>query len=372
MSFSGTVEKESYEGGLMVAFEGRAPRLGATLRVIGGKPIGRVNTVIGAVDRALIHIHPLAEGIEASSAVGSPVEIAPRERRERSDRGRGGYDRRDNSRGRDGGGFQRRDGRSNDRGNNRGGNRGGDWDCPKCNNNNFSFRDKCNRCEAERPSGGGNSRGGDRGGYRGGDKRDNRGGNRRDNRGGDRGGNRGGDWDCPKCKNNNFAFRNKCNRCEAERPSGGGNSRGGDRGGYRGGDRRDNRGGDRRDNRGGDRGGNSGGDWDCPKCKNNNFAFRDKCNRCQANRPSGGGSSGGGNRGGSRDGGNRSGNNRGGYRGRDSGGSDRRGPKSSDSRDGGGRGRAPGSSSRPRRSGFRGTGRGGFRGNRPGRGSGRR
>ena len=305
MSFSGTVEKESYEGGLMVAFEGRAPRLGATLRVIGGKPIGRVNTVIGAVDRALIHIHPLAEGIEASSAVGSPVEIAPRERRERSDRGRGGYDRRDNSRGRDGGGFQRRDGRSNDRGNNRGGNRGGEWDCPKCNNNNFSFRDKCNRCEAERPSGGGNSRGGDRGGYRGGD-------------------------------------------------------------------RRDNRGGDRRDNRGGDRGGNSGGDWDCPKCKNNNFAFRDKCNRCQANRPSGGGSSGGGNRGGSRDGGNRSGNNRGGYRGRDSGGSDRRGPKSSDSRDGGGRGRAPGSSSRPRRSGFRGTGRGGFRGNRPGRGSGRR
>ena len=87
MSFSGTVEKESHEGGLMVAFEGRAPRLGATLRVIGGMPIGRVNTVIGAVDRALIHIHPLAEGIEASSAVGSPVEIAPRERRERSDRG---------------------------------------------------------------------------------------------------------------------------------------------------------------------------------------------------------------------------------------------------------------------------------------------
>jgi len=48
MSFSGTVEKESYEGGLMVAFEGRAPRLGATLRVIGGKSIGRVNTVIGS------------------------------------------------------------------------------------------------------------------------------------------------------------------------------------------------------------------------------------------------------------------------------------------------------------------------------------
>ena len=100
MSFSGNVEKKSHEGGLLVAFEGRAPRLGAMIRVVGGKSLGRVNTVIGAVDRALIHIHPLDSEVDAASAVGSPVEIAPREDR------RGGYERRDR---RDSGGYQRND-----------------------------------------------------------------------------------------------------------------------------------------------------------------------------------------------------------------------------------------------------------------------
>ena len=66
MSFSGNVEKKSHEGGLLVAFEGRAPRLGAMIRVVGGKSLGRVNTVIGAVDRALIHIHPLDSEIDAA------------------------------------------------------------------------------------------------------------------------------------------------------------------------------------------------------------------------------------------------------------------------------------------------------------------
>ena len=59
MSFSGTVDRVSHEGGLLVAFEGRAPRLGATLRIIGGKPIGKVNSVIGAIDGAYVHIHPI-------------------------------------------------------------------------------------------------------------------------------------------------------------------------------------------------------------------------------------------------------------------------------------------------------------------------
>ena len=82
MSFSGTVDRESHEGGLLVAFEGRAPRLGATLRIIGGKPIGKVNSVIGAIDRAFVHIHPISDEIDSSNAIGSPVEIAPRERRD--------------------------------------------------------------------------------------------------------------------------------------------------------------------------------------------------------------------------------------------------------------------------------------------------
>jgi len=272
MSFSGNVESESHEGGLLVAFEGRAPRLGATIRVIGGKSLGRVNTVIGAVDRALIHIHPLAEDVNTSSAIGSPVEIAPRERRSR-DKDRGRFDRRDNRRGRDEGrgNYDRsgnRDRRGQDRGrDNRDGNRGGDWTCPKCKNSNFAFRNQCNRCEAEKPSGGrGNNSNYQRG--RGNDSNHQRGRGDR-NRGERSDGNRGGDWTCPKCKNSNFAFRNQCNRCEAEKPSGGGDSNRGrqerrdrpPRKQSREGDRRGPRGGERRGFRDGDsrQGGNSRG-----------------------------------------------------------------------------------------------------------------
>ncbi len=249
MSFSGTVDRESHEGGLLVSFEGRAPRLGATLRIIGGKPIGKVNSVIGAIDRAFVHIHPITDQIEVTSTIGSPVEIAPREKKEYRGRGRDSYSKRDS----------RRDGR-------RGGNndrKGGDWTCPKCNNSNFAFRKKCNRCEADRPRDGGRKF----------ERKFERGGNNKQ---------KGGDWTCPKCNNSNFAFRDKCNRCDASRPSSGGKP-----------------------------------------------PSRSRSNQNRGPRPQGGPS-------------------------------------------GRGRGRAPGSASKPRRSGFRGTGRGGSRGNRPGRGSGRR
>jgi len=79
MSFSGRVNRESHLGGLLVDFEGRPPRLGARIRISGGKILGRVETVIGPVGSALIHIHPLYDGIDAMASVGSPVEIAPRE-----------------------------------------------------------------------------------------------------------------------------------------------------------------------------------------------------------------------------------------------------------------------------------------------------
>ena len=36
MSFSGRVDRESHEGGLLISFEGRPPRLGARMRVRGG------------------------------------------------------------------------------------------------------------------------------------------------------------------------------------------------------------------------------------------------------------------------------------------------------------------------------------------------
>ena len=76
-------------GGLLVDFQGRPPRLGARIRISGGKIIGRVDTVIGPVGSALIHVHPLYDGIDARASVGSPVEIAPREQpSQRRSRGR--------------------------------------------------------------------------------------------------------------------------------------------------------------------------------------------------------------------------------------------------------------------------------------------
>ena len=89
MSFSGRVKGASPEGGLMVSFEGRPPRLGASIRISGGKILGRVNTVLGPVDDPLIHVHPLMEGIDTVAAVGSPVEIAPRVRSSQKKRHRG-------------------------------------------------------------------------------------------------------------------------------------------------------------------------------------------------------------------------------------------------------------------------------------------
>jgi len=78
MSFSGRVNKPSHSGGLLISFEGRPPRLGSNIRITGGKILGKVQTVIGPIDDGLIHIYPVADEINPLTAVGSPVEIAPR------------------------------------------------------------------------------------------------------------------------------------------------------------------------------------------------------------------------------------------------------------------------------------------------------
>ncbi len=195
MTFEAHIREISHEGGMLAPFTGDAPKLGQVMQLPGGKWIGKVDTVIGEVSAAVVHITPFRD-VETQLLIGQPVEVAPPKERQR-DRGR-----RDDR----GSGIPMKQ---------------GDWTCSKCQNHNFAWRDNCNRCEAPKPSGGGgdrrDNRGGDRrgggGGYRGG-------GDRRDNRGGDR---RGG---------------------------GGGYRGGGDRRDNRGGDRRD---GDRRDNRGGDR-----------------------------------------------------------------------------------------------------------------------
>ena len=128
MSFSGRVDRESHEGGLLISFEGRPPRLGARLRVRGGKILGKVDTVLGPIGSALIHVHPLYDGIDGRASVGSPVEIAPRENSRKGGRrgsfGRGRRDSRDNKKGGHSGGRGRRDSRDNKKGGYSG--RGGD------------------------------------------------------------------------------------------------------------------------------------------------------------------------------------------------------------------------------------------------------
>ncbi len=125
MSFSGRVDRESHLGGLLVDFEGRPPRLGARIRISGGKILGRVDTVIGPIGSALIHVHPLYDGIDARASLGSPVEIAPREsgRQGRPKRRHSGGSYRDNkgggNRGRGPGGQGRRNFRDNKGGGNR-------------------------------------------------------------------------------------------------------------------------------------------------------------------------------------------------------------------------------------------------------------
>jgi len=162
--------------------------------------------------------------------------------------GRGNFDRGNRDR-RDGGGRRDFDRGSRDSGKTFAHN---DWECPKCNNSNFSFRTECNRCGEPR-SGGGGRRDGGRGNFDRGsrDRRD--GGGRRDSgRGNFDRGSRGrndsndGDWDCPKCNNSNFARRTECNRCGEPR-SGGGGRRGGGRGNFDRGNRDRRDGGGRRD-----------------------------------------------------------------------------------------------------------------------------
>ena len=161
--------------------------------------MGKVETVLGPADEPLVHLYPLANGIEGSKVIGSPVEIAPRLRRDsRKPRRMGEY------RG-------RREGSQNSRSSTV---KSGDWICPKCKNHNFANKKVCNRsnCEQPKPRGGGG---------------------RRDTRRREFGQSRGyenpnmkpGDWNCPKCKNHNFAKRDVCNRCDTRKPVAGKGSR---------------------------------------------------------------------------------------------------------------------------------------------------
>ena len=185
MSFSGSVSRESHEGGLLVSFEGRAPGLYTGIRIVGGKFLGRVDSVIGPVDDAYIHIKPLADDLILKNTIGSPVEIAPRDRRPRNDRNRNRKNK-------------------TDRNTNL---KPGDWMCPKCNNHNYASKKVCNRsnCNERKPRN-----------------------NERRNERSNEHNMKPGDWICPKCKNHNYASKNFCNRsnCDVRKPGSPGENKG--------------------------------------------------------------------------------------------------------------------------------------------------
>ncbi|MAR46622.1 MAG: hypothetical protein CMA41_02315 [Euryarchaeota archaeon] len=230
--FRGTVDRSSHEGGLLVTFNGSSPALGSIIvREEDGHYIGKIDAVLGSTDSPLAHVAHLDRKQDNASFLGTTVIIRAKKEREerprreqrdershrRNDRS---FERRDNRRGGD---SQKEDWvcascnnvnfswrtecnscgkgkdgnvkeykssfRDNDRSNNRRErprqeNHGrNDWECPSCNNNNFSFRTECNRCGKPKPGGGG--RDSDR---RGGRDSDRRGGRDSDRRGGFRGG----------------------------------------------------------------------------------------------------------------------------------------------------------------------------------------
>ncbi|MDA0715770.1 MAG: hypothetical protein O3A74_04335 [archaeon] len=280
MTFLGKIERVSHEDGLLASFSGPSPALNSVLMLASDQSyVGKVDGVLGSIDQPLIHIAHLDNKVDPNTLLEQEILIRPKkervqeERSSREDRSSFQRDRRDSGRDnrRDGG----RDNRRNDRGDRRQFDRRDDRTTSK-----QSFANN--------------------------------------------------DWTCSKCSNSNFAFREKCNKCDAPREGntasedGGRDNRRGDRGNDRQFDRRDggrdNRRGDRgndrqfdrrdggRDNRRDDRGNDrqfdrrDGGrdnrrndrstskenfahnDWTCSKCSNSNFSFREKCNKCDAPR----------------------------------------------------------------------------------------
>lgn len=239
MSYTATVLRVTHEGSVLASFDGDVPRLGQRLRDSTGTTIGRVDSVIGPIDDPVVNVVVLDPHLEAETLIGSTLELAPRERRERRDRGRSRFsrdnrnerrfdrrnDHRNGNRDRSGHrGSERRD-RNRSWGDRRGNDRNsrmkpGDWSCPKCNNHNFASKNVCNRtgCDEPKPSGG-NQRDRDRRGQgrpSWGDRRDRDRNNRNQNE------EREGDWTCKQCGNSNFAFRTECNRCGRNKDGSGG------------------------------------------------------------------------------------------------------------------------------------------------------
>ncbi|MEK9651126.1 MAG: hypothetical protein VW102_02915, partial [Poseidonia sp.] len=130
--FTGTVESQSHEGGLLVHFEGSSPALNAIMvRSDDGTYIGKVDGVIGNTNHPLAHVAHVDRTLDMGALIGVQVTVRAKKPRSddrsnqrRDDRGR--FDGRRNDRERNGGGDRRFGSGRDDRRNNRDRNGGGD------------------------------------------------------------------------------------------------------------------------------------------------------------------------------------------------------------------------------------------------------
>ena len=201
--FSGTVDRVSHEGGLLVSYTGSCPALGSVMVSSDNEYVGKVDGVIGNTESSLVHIAHLDRKSKPESFLGINVQI----RTKKPAQNKGFDNRRGNDRNRDqgrGGDRSRDHGRGRDRNSSRQESNNRDWECKSCGNSNFSFRTECNRCSAPKNS------------------RDSR--NRQQSREKTPRENvtkRAGDWDCTGCGKSNFAKRSECFNCGKSKRIGG-------------------------------------------------------------------------------------------------------------------------------------------------------
>ena len=131
--FRGNVVRPSHEGGLMISFTGSSPALGSSIETENGVRLGKVDTVLGSIHKPWVHVYPIAKGLDVVDVLGQNAIITNKKSFQKSKPRRD--DRRSN--------FSRNNNRNekkifNDN----------DWICPKCKNDNFSWRERCNKCSA--------------------------------------------------------------------------------------------------------------------------------------------------------------------------------------------------------------------------------
>lgn len=134
--FRGNIVRPSHEGGLLISFTGSSPALGSSIETENGVRLGKVDTVLGSIHEPWVHVYPVIKGLDIVDVLGENAIITNKKSFQNSKPRRD--DRRSN--------FSR-----NDRRNDKKIFNDNDWICPKCKNDNFSWRERCNKCSAPKP-----------------------------------------------------------------------------------------------------------------------------------------------------------------------------------------------------------------------------